>query len=287
MKKNHLLNSQVLLIALVLSLFACDGKKKELSKIVVKEFFNAVKNDNKSEMIKLYPDIEKIEEYYKSDEINIKGAKVLEDKSVSVEVENNYTNGMGKKFSQKIILYLKPLDEEAKVYRIFDSKGMTNYEEKKTYQFAINIGCIDKSLDLTDQEINNKIKESGDIMVKMALELAKKLKEEIKIESWQWEAKRGYATGKAIVKNNSSYSVPNIKYLVTYYDGNNKEIVQDQGVINYDALEPGSSKSFTFYTNYVGAAKNAGIAVNFDTFFLLNYILDGKYNGTECGNLKQ
>lgn len=61
--------------------------------------------------------------------------------------------------------------------------------------------------------------------------------------------------------------VPKPKYKIVYKDRNGNAITDDDGYITYDALSPGSSKAFTFYTSYVGNASKASISVEFDDEF--------------------
>lgn len=51
--------------------------------------------------------------------------------------------------------------------------------------------------------------------------------------------------------------------------------------ITYDALSPGSSKAFTFYTSYVGNASKASISVEFDDDLIFDYIVSKNYTGNE------
>lgn len=283
MKQMNILIKTTTVMLLLITLASCDGKRKELSENVVKEFFTAIKNGNESKLTELYPDFTEIGTYYKSDEILIKETKAIEDKKVIVTVENSFTNAYGKKFSQTITLYLKPFDEDGKIYKIYDSKGLTGYEEKDEYQFAVKIGCIEKNSELTDQEIAKKLKVANDIMLDLSIDVLRELREQIKVTSWSWESGySGSASGQGIVKNNSDFSIPRLKYKVTYYDRNDNQITTDDGYVTYDKLGAGSSKSFTFYTSYVGSAKSATISLDFDTELVMNYVLKDDYKGTEC-----
>ncbi len=283
MKQINILTKTTTVMLLLMTLVSCDGKRKNLSENIVKEFFTAIKNGNESKMTELYPNFTEIGTYYKSDGIVIKETKTIEDKKVKVIVENSFTNAYGKKFSQTITLYLKPFDEEGKIYKIFDSQGLTGYEDKDEYQFAVKIGCIEKNAELTDQEIAEKLKDASTIMIDLSLNVISELREQVKVTSWSW--KSGYgdsASGQGIVKNNSDFSIPSLKYKITYYDRNDNQITTDDGYVTYDKLGAGSSKSFTFYTSYVGSAKGATISLDFDTELIMNYVLNDDYKGTEC-----
>ena len=119
-------------------------------------------------------------------------------------------------------------------------------------------------------------------MTRYFIALYGKLKSEVKITDWQWESGYGgSAHGKGIVKNNSAYDIPKLKYKITYKDRNANEITSDDGYITYDKLNSGNSKAFTFYTSYVGNAQKASIDIDIDTDFLLECVSKADYKGTE------
>lgn len=275
--------TQILAFVLFLTtLSSCNAKRKELAESTVKNFFSAIKNGDESKLTELYPDFSNIGSYYKSDEIIIKETAILKNKEIAVTVENSYTNGYGKKFNQTIIVYLRPEDTDKEIYKIHDTKGLNNFEEKDEYKFALKTGCIDNSADLTDQEIAKKLEIASKMMVNYAVETLVELKTNVKVTSWSWETGYGgSASGKGIVKNNSTFNIPKLKYKVTYYDSYNNEITSDDGYVTYDVLEAGHSQSFTFYTSYVGSASSARIILDFDTEMLLSYVAEKEYTGKE------
>jgi len=263
-------------------LFSCSDKRKELAEKTTNDFFCAIKNDDKLKIIDLYPELEKVGSYYKSDECFIKEIKVLENKNISVTVDNSYTNAFGKKSNQIITLFLKADSEKEDVYKIYDSKGLTSYKEADAYIFAVKTGCIDKNADLTDQEVEERLGKARGMMAFNAIMIGVELKLYITVTSWNWE--RGYgnsANGKGIVKNNSVYTLPKLKYIITYFDRNDNEITSDTGYVTYDKFLAGSSKSFTFYTSYVGNASRAKIVLDFDVDMIFKYIVEKDYIGKE------
>lgn len=271
-----------LVLILAVSILSCTGKRKELAENVTKEFFSAIKNDNSAKLEELYPDFGNIGTYYKSDEVFITETKALEDKKVSVTVDNSFTNGFGKKFNQTITLLLKPEENNKDIYKIYDSKGLTGYEEEDEYIFAVKTGVIDKNEQLTDQEIAERLKIADKMMFKYILETYIELKSDIKVSSWSWESGYGgSASGKGIVKNNSTYDIPKLKYEITYYDRHDNQITTDDGYVTYDKLSAGASKSFTFYTSYVGDANSARISLDFDTEMIQKYVTSKSYTGQE------
>lgn len=270
------------LLIFVCILSSCSNKEKEAAIQTTKSFFNAIRNDKSDLIISLYPNFKDIGEYYKSDSIIIKEAKALNDDKYEVIIENHFTNGFGKKFNQEISIYLnKDIDSKEVKYSIYDSKGMRDFEDDDNYLFAVKTGCIN-SEDITDLQIAKKLNVASKMMTKYAIDLYVKLKSEVEITDWEWESGYGgSASGKAIVKNNSEYDIPKLKYQITYKDRNLNEITSDDGYVSYDDILSGSSKAFTFYTSYVGNAQKASISLDFDTKFLIKCTSEAKYTGNE------
>jgi len=272
----------VIVTILVVCIIGCSNKRKELAKKTTIEFFTAIKNDDKLKIIDLYPELKDINSYYKSDECFIKEIKVLFDKKISVTVDNSFTNTFGKKSNQTITLFLKPDENNNDLFKIYDSKGLTAYKEDDIYIYAVKTGCIDKNVVLTDQEVEEKLGKARYMLFYYTFAIGMELQLNVTVTSWDLELGYGNsANGKGIVKNNSSFDIPKLKYKITYFDRNNNEVTSDGGYVTYDILKAGGSKSFTFYTSYVGNAYRAKIGLDFDIDMITKYIVEKDYNGNE------
>ncbi|WP_159799778.1 hypothetical protein [Flavobacterium sp. MK4S-17] len=184
-------------------------------------------------------------------------------------------------FCFRLIFFIKKIQQV--LLQIIDSKGLTDFVENDNYVFGVNAGCIDKRIDTTDQVILKRIKKSKIVMLDKALDTYLELKENIKVVNWNWESGYGgSASGKGIVKNYSTFSVPNLKYKVVYKDKNGNEITSDDGYVDYNTLDSGESKSFSFYTSYVGNASRASIELVFDEDLIFKYIAKKEWSGKEC-----
>lgn len=261
-------------------LLSCGGMS---SKKVVKEFFEAVKVENESKMKELYPDIENLSSYKKSDKISIMTTSKT-DKGYEVVLTNSYTNGFGKATESQISMYVKQKDDGTWI--IYDSKGLTTFDSddkaEKLYQFALNTGCI-KGVDMTDQVNAEGIKKAMLLLAKFISVVEANVERNCVVKDWSWESNdySDSAYGQGIVVNNSDYPLKNIKYKVTYKDRNGNVVTSDNGYVTYDELPEGSSISFSFYTSYVGNASRARIELNFDREWLAEYIMGLPYDGTE------
>lgn len=282
MRNNYL---TILFLALILS--SC-GKDQKLidSENATLTFFKSVKEGNEDLMKKTYPNISTFDSYYKSDSIKIKESKFVNDSLISVSVTNYFTNGFGKKSTKDIELYLLP--DSLKTYtKIIDSKGMTDHNENELYSFAVKTGCIKKT-DTTDVQINEKYLDAYLLSRSYTVDKLIDFMTEVRVVDWSWESGYGgSASGKGIVKNNSTFDIPKVKYKVTYKDRSGNEITSDDGYVTYDVLRAGSSESFTFYTSYVSSrASKASISLDFDEDMIKKYVLEADYNGDEYETYK-
>lgn len=277
--------SYVTILILSILLSSC-GKDQKLvdSEQTVLSFFKSIKEGNEDSMKKYYPNISTFDSYFKSDSIKIKESSFVNDSLISVSTTNYFTNGFGKQTTNEIELYLLP-DSLGVYSQIFDSKGLTDHTENELYHFAVNTGCIKKT-DTTDVQKNTKYLDAYLLQYQYTLDKLLDFKTDVSVVDWSW--KTGYggsASGKGIVKNNTTFDIPKVKYEITYKDRNGNEITTDDGYVTYDVLRSGSSESFTFYTSYVGSrASKASISLEFDEDMIREYVLNANYYGDEYEN---
>lgn len=271
----------MLLSVVAVGLVSC-GYKNEAKK-VTQDFFSAIKNDKEDKMIELYPEVGNLQNYYKSDTIIVKEVTELEEKKYSVSVTNKFTNGFGKSSESQITIYTKPKNEEkpSDGYIIYDSKGLCDLSDELIYKFAKRKGYV-KGDSITDQQIAKNVKEASTELMQLTLKFNAYLLENVKISDWSWESSDySYsASGSGVVKNNTKYSIPNLKYIVTY-KRNGEEISQDDGSVSYDEVCPYGMKSFSFYTSYVGNANKASIRLDFDSEFMIETVANGEFDDAE------
>jgi len=266
---------------LIIVAFSCSSKYLSESEETVKTFFKALKESKVDGMAKMYENINLFDSYYKSDSIQILRSSKLNDSTVLVKVKNFFTNGFGK-LTNKEIQFLVTTDSTKSFTRIIDSKGLTNHIENDFYDFAKKVGCL-KVNDTTDLEINLKLLEAKTLAHKLQVETLLDFMTNVTVVNWSWESGYGgSASGKGIVKNNTTFSIPKVKYIVKYLDRSGNVLTTDDGYISYDIIDYGESKSFTFYTSYVGNASRASIMLDFDEDMIKEYVLNTKeYEGNE------
>lgn len=265
-------------------LFGCsnDQEKINKAKATVTNFFNIVKSEDETKMRESYDSLSNFQTYYKTDSGTIKDVIILTDSTALVKTVNNFTNGFGKKFTRDITFYLK--SDTSGNYRIMDTKGFGFFDED-LLKFGKKTGCINKN-DSTDIQVSKKIGKADTLCNLLISQMKGNLKEQCKVTKWSWETGwGGSASGKGFVYNGSKYSIPSLKYIITYLYGG-REITQDQGYISYDVMYSEQAKDFTFYTSYVGGATNARIELVFDDEQIKKYILEqNTWDGTESNDL--
>ena len=245
-----------------------------------KEFFSAIKSGDTERATALYAGFAELPSYFKSDSISVREVLVMDTLVVS-KVRNYFTNLAGKKSERDIDLYFAR--EKDKPLVLVDSKGLSDFKENDDYQFAVSTGCIDTRADTLDQRVCAQLKMANDLLVAKAVDLWLELSAGCVMDTWSWESGyRGSASGKGIVVNNTTYRIPRVKYKITYKDRAGSPITTDDGYVTYDALEPLGSKSFTFYTSYVGNAQKASIELVFNDELLMEYVRKAKWTGNEC-----
>lgn len=273
-----------ILVALLVitSLIGCNNeKKKKNAENEVVKFYSALREGNEEKMKALYEGVANLTSYYKSDTATIKETKLNDKNEIEIKTINQFQNGFGKKFNQEIVFYLKPDSVNDLDYYIYDTKGLCGYDDNSTYTFAKKTGCVSKE-DITDQQIAKKLKIADELLLYKSLDVYLDLKRNVNVVNWSWETGyAGSASGKGIVKNSSTFNLPELKYKITYKDYNGNEITSDDGYVSYDKLYSGSSKSFTFYTSYVGNASKASIELVFDDKMIMDYVAGQDYTGNE------
>jgi hypothetical protein len=269
-----------ILLAMVMMTGCSDAKLRDEATMASKEFFSAITSEDTDRATRLYAGFGELPSYFKSDSISVREVIVMDTLVIS-RVRNYFTNLAGKKSERDIDLYFARKKDKPLV--LVDSKGMSDFKENEDYTFAVSTGCIDPRSDTLDQRISERLKVANELLVAKTVDLWKELRLGCVVEKWSWESGyAGSASGKGIVVNNTTYQIPRVKYKITYKDRAGSPITTDDGYVTYDALEPMGSKSFTFYTSYVGSAYTASIELVFDDDLLIEYVQKKKWTGNEC-----
>lgn len=270
---------QLSLCLLVMFLFFSCGYKEQ-AKVVVQDFFTAVKNEDSERMADLYPEVTNLRSTYKSDTIVIKEIRSIDEDKYQVSLTSKYTNGIGKTKTIDIEVYAEPKEEgsPSKGYIIYDTKGFASSGDDDVYKFAKRKGYV-KDTSMTDQQVAGKLAEASAELVELARKFRVYLQENVTITHWEWEKMHysSMAQGNGVVKNNTDYTIPSLKYIVTFYKSDGSEITQESGYVTYSELAPYRMESFSFMSSYVGDASRANISLTFDPEFLMSVVANGDF----------
>src|ERR1700748_2809995 len=136
---------RVIICGICIFVFSCKSDKmKKEAESKTNEFFSDLKTDNEKGLARLYPGFSKFEQYYKSD-----SGKVIstteKNGTITVTVDNRFTNKFGKLSSERICLYYKA-DSIGRVI-LYDSKGLSDFTNNDDFTFGSKTGCIDDNAD--------------------------------------------------------------------------------------------------------------------------------------------
>jgi hypothetical protein len=146
----------------------------------------------------------------------------------------------------------------------------------------VKTGCIIATRDTTDQQMVKALSKARLLLPEKAFAVYMELKQGIQVTNWNWEpGDNGSAFGEGMVHNSTAYALPDLKYKITYQNSKGDTIATDKGNVTYEALQPGDSPTFTFYTSYVGKPAKAAIELVFDDDLVFNFLAKKTWTGKE------
>lgn len=248
---------------------------KEKVEAMVENFFSAYNSNDLVKIFEIYPTVINLKgDVRESSNINIDDIIVYNDVYIVVNITNHWVNPLGVDEVAKIKFYVT---KKGETYKILDSKNFCLYKDIKLYNFALKTGAIDIFRDTTDIAISDRMTSATEFYDFNIDKITKDIKYGLNInKGWKWESPyfSDYATGGAVVTNNSIFPVRFPKYVITYKYNNGTVVTTDEGYVCYDILSPGESRSFSWYTPYVGGATQASIKVICDDKDWVIEILD-------------
>ncbi|MDO5570054.1 MAG: hypothetical protein Q4F97_01125 [Bacteroidales bacterium] len=278
---NKILFPIVVIFSLIL--FSCKSDKQKRAETVTEDFLSALKTQDVEKMQQLYPSVLNIEIFFASDTSFIIDSYKLYDNGIQVSAESQYINENGAVEIRKILFFLYPDEENSNGYLVKDSFGLCSFENYPHFKFAVNTGCISPDNPLTDQQAIKQLKIAKELLYIYARLMYNNLESNIKIVSSTISSRDQYgAQGFATVVNNSEFTLPDLKYIIIYYDDNNNEVYEDTGWVTQNSFEPGQTIGFDFKTKYTPQASNASFELDFDLELILDFVKeDNIYKGTE------
>ena len=252
---------------LIAFLFVSCKDTKEVRN-VAKEFFYALNVGDNEKMADLYPQVGNLGTIYESNGTIIESVKWLQEGKYKVVLTNRCPNNIGQIEDITTTLFIQTLnrDNPKDGYYIYDSEGLLVLYSDPSYEFAKRKGYF-SGIEHTDQNVAPILNKARLELSEETLRLTDYLRENIVID-WNWSVNYGFATGSGVITNNTKFTIPNLKYVVTFYKRDGTEITKDAGSIFSD-LNPADVGSFSFTTDHIGNASRATVTLNFDQDFLI------------------
>lgn len=281
----------ITILLLLVLLTSCEGRNKKRAMAVVQEFCAAYKNENQQEMSKLYPEMQNLMgDFYKSDKMNIKGI-IKKESEYIVFCENEWTNGFGKTFTREMRFYVKENNNiNEKYFHIFDSKGFVSLDDTNIYKFSVKIGAINISADSTDLMKSKKLSNVTPIFDKMKEKMREAMINGIYYSGLNWETEFNCASGRITLTNNGNFPIKDLEYRISYKTSKNGTLVaSDEGIVCYGWLNPGESKSISWFTNNVSSNAHwadVNVVINPSEDWLGDVLLDLPFHGDEYSQLQ-
>lgn len=263
---------------------SCSGGDKAKVEESTRSFMSAYKEQDIEQMRVYYPAIDNIEIFFASDTSFIEEViPVNRSGDYQVNVTSIYMNEDNSPEMQHIILFLQPVDEQKRDFRITDSQGIASWKSYPHYKFAVQTGCITPAADLTDQQAIYRLRVAKDLLFYFSKLMYLDLEDNIRVTHTRiLEKDKQQAHGSAVVENGSDYTLPDLKYIIVYYDDNDRKIGEQSGWVTQTPFESGKSVTFDFYTNYDEVAATADFKLDFDLDLIMQFVMeDDVYTGRE------
>ena len=265
----------IILIVLVFLLVSSCKSKVDKAQDTVVEYIAASSISDSDAMKSLYPlsspFVDKIPQLTELIVVSKeeKGTKVL------VKGTAGYYDEKCHYVQNELTFWLEEIDGN---FVIVDSKGLLTIPED-IGTFHYRIGALKPTSN--DVEIGTKMPDIIKFFYKECFHHYLTLNFGIEKLSWSWRADWGTPNGKCTIRNNLPYEVKDVKYRITYYNGDDVVGVDD-GTAAY-TLDAGAMKSFTFYSSGVNGYRVRSAKIQFEVpeKFAIQSVLNKRYSGNE------
>lgn len=266
------------LIAIV-SLASCKSNADKASETVI-AYATAMSADDSITAVHLYPNSKHF--YGLMPHIGAFEVGNIKELNGSYEIsgQSSYYDKNSRFHQQKLTFWVQNKNGD---FVITDSKGMMELpEDLGTYPYQI--GAITPVS--RDVAIGTNYKDIVSCFYIDCIRKSWKLNNGIEQINWSWDADWGTPHGSCTIKNTLPFTVKNIQYKITYYNGD-AIVGSDDGIAVYE-LGSGDLKSFTFYSSGVNGnqAKTAHIEFEVPEHYAIEWVLNDKYSGNEFQQYK-
>ena len=280
------------IIALMFPMFiSCVSKTESQARKTAENFLMALQEQDVEAMKVYYPDVQNIEVFFACDTFIIENVKPIAENGYKVKVQNYFLNEARDLIIKDVDLYIYPNDYQAisvnidnnTGYYVTDSYGLCSWKNYPHYDFALNTGCLKKNSVFTDQQAIKRLKIAKELLFYLSRKMHDNMEENIVVTNKKLLSKSlTQAHGCATIVNKSEFTLPDLKYIIQYFDIDNNKIAEEKGWVTKSNLHSGDSLQFSFVTNFQQKAIEASFKLDFDLELILQFVLnDNVYTGDE------
>lgn len=241
------------LISLILA--ACTSGEDK-SRELVSSFAKAISDSDSTAIVNTYPaskDFLKLID--KIGEVEILSIANEKDK-FTVKTKSSFYDQNSRFVQRDIVFYI---EKGKSGYFIKSSKGLV-HTPSELGDYPIKIGAVSQYSN--DAEIGVALPDIIACFYTDCLSHSWRLNRGIERLNWSWETDWGTPHGNCTVKNTLPFTVRNVKYKITYYNGDNV-VGADDGTVAI-SLASGETKSFSFYSSGVNGYKARSANITFE-----------------------
>ena len=261
----------------------CNLKEKNDVENSAKGFFQAYQKVDLPKMKEYYPDVDNIDIFVVSDTAIIERIMNIANDGFIVKANSFFLNEKGNLEIREIKLFMYPQKDNKDKYIIVDSYGICGCNNYPHYEFALNTGCVDKESKMTEQESIYRLRVAKDLLFYFSKKMYNELEENVMIVSSSINKQDKYrAYGDATVANKSEFTLPDLRYIIVYYNEDGKVIGEDGGWVTKKPFSSGESIRFDFMTDFAMDVVDASFKLDFDLELILQFVMtDDIYTGSE------
>lgn len=248
---------------------------------VVETFLKAWNRQDLPLMEELYPGLKTMDYFYTTD-----GAKIvrLVPRSATVTEVHCHSSRLeipGREVGREITLVV--CDSMPDAPQIVDSYGLAAWEQYPYFPFARRTGCVPTSKVLSDITLSRRMEHARQMLFIYAQALYSRLGEDVRIvENTPVGGDGKHAEGVALVRNDSPFDLPELRYTIILYDDQQHELGRHQGHATQELLPAGGACAFCYTVELLPRATMMHFVLDFDVEMIVDYVMDYEaYSGTE------
>lgn len=261
----------VIFIPIIL-LLSCetDESRKEKCINVVNTFMSNLPLDNYEVLLKNYPDLREIENYWKINKYEIKNTSIDEDKSVSIICSTELGN---------IFFNLEKVDNK---YIIKNSKGLSSAFNTPLYNFCKQIGCIGTSE--YDKDISRICADKEIEFVHLVKKAKESIESNVVIANNNLKINYGYISGDLVIKNQSRFSIPGNSYQLYYHfiNSSGQIVFTKNEILNYENIPFGQSITKSLFESSTGDFRKIRVELKLKETNFIEEVIAEHIMGTNC-----